>query len=742
MRIRTKLAISFGVLLVLVVGQSLLLAVLLKSLTDASNDLTNDILGRSRYASGFGSALARHKHIEESLLISGPSGRESLIVQWDDTWAEVTDSFDSYFSISDSYAAGIDLEDIRSGIAQYEMSRLAFIAVVRQSEPTDARIASAKSHEEYTDLMTAAHVLQDAEFSNAALVATDARNSIARFGYLFIGSTFLVLAAGSVVGLFVWRSISLGLRRIEEATEQISRGDLDLPMGAIAHDEFDGLSEAFERMVEALKASRDENLLLHQQSLAIHQERIGLLRESFVKSVGAQEEERKRVARELHDQTGQALISLQLGLTRLERQLVTEERKADVVALRAATREAMEEVRNLALDLRPAALDELGLIPAMKGYARDLSERSGVAVTIEADGVEDRRMAPEVELTLFRTVQESLTNILKHASADHATVRFTRKDNNLNATVTDDGVGFDVAGVRKSSGRRALGLFGMEERVALLGGSLEIDSATGRGTTLRIKVPLVSPFAEKLEEGGRNHKQLRPHKLGWCLVTTRQIKTLLVDDHHVVRSGLRLLLESEDDIDVVGEAVDGLEAVQKAEALCPDVILMDISMPKLNGLEATRQIRQRDTSVGIIVLTMHEREEYFLQALKFGATGYVPKSAIDGEMLDAVRVVASGQVYIHPSVAKGLVNDYLGMVKATEVGDPYGRLTNREKEVFQFIASGATNREISESLHLSVNTVHNHRTKIMSKLGFHNRIDLLKFAMKRGLLDEDTGLIT
>ena len=216
-----------------------------------------------------------------------------------------------------------------------------------------------------------------------------------------------------------------------------------------------------------------------------------------------------------------------------------------------------------------------------------------------------------------------------------------------------------------------------------------------------------------------------------------ETKLLLVDDHHVVRSGLKLLLQGEDDLAVIGEAVDGLEAVEKARALSPDVILMDITMPKLSGLEATRQIRQDDSRVGILILTMHEREEFFLQALRVGATGYIPKSALDTEMLEAVRVVAGGQVYIHHSVAKGLVDDYLGMARSAGTDDPYEKLTNREREVLQFIASGHTNREIAETLHLSVNTVHNHRTSIMTKLGLHNRMDLLRFAVRRGLISDD-----
>lgn len=215
-------------------------------------------------------------------------------------------------------------------------------------------------------------------------------------------------------------------------------------------------------------------------------------------------------------------------------------------------------------------------------------------------------------------------------------------------------------------------------------------------------------------------------------------KLLLVDDHNVVRSGLRMLLEAEEGVEVVGEAVDGLDAIEKVEELLPDVVLMDITMPRLNGLEATRQIKRKNPDIGILFLTMHQSEEFFFHALKVGASGYVPKSAQDTEILEAVRAVGQGLTYIHPSVASSLVTEYLETAQGGEAVDPYEKLTDREKEILHSIAEGNTNREIAEALHVSVNTVHNHRTNIMDKLGLHNRMDLLKYAVRKGLISIDT----
>ncbi len=214
-------------------------------------------------------------------------------------------------------------------------------------------------------------------------------------------------------------------------------------------------------------------------------------------------------------------------------------------------------------------------------------------------------------------------------------------------------------------------------------------------------------------------------------------KLLLADDHSVVRSGLRLLLQSDGDIEVVGEAADGMEAVAKAKELLPDVVLMDITMPRLNGLEAARQIRRENDKVAILFLTMHQNEEYFFQALNVGGSGYVPKSAEDTEVLTAVRAAAVGETYIHPSVARILVTDYLGRNRHAVAQDPYETLTSREKEVFHYIASGQTNRQIAEALQLSANTVHNHRTSIMEKLGLHNHMELLKYGIRKGIITEE-----
>jgi DNA-binding NarL/FixJ family response regulator len=210
-------------------------------------------------------------------------------------------------------------------------------------------------------------------------------------------------------------------------------------------------------------------------------------------------------------------------------------------------------------------------------------------------------------------------------------------------------------------------------------------------------------------------------------MTTR---LLLVDDHKVVRSGLRMLLESETDLAIAGEAGTGQEALQLVEQLQPDLVLMDIGLPDMSGIEVTRQIKQRWPKVAIVALTIHEDEEYFFKMLQAGVNGYVPKRAAPEELLTAVRTASEGGVYLYPSLAKLLVKDYL----AGERPDQLDGLTEREQEILTHLAEGASNEAIADTLNISQKTVSRHRENIMRKLNLHSRADLVKYAIRKGII--------
>ena len=214
-------------------------------------------------------------------------------------------------------------------------------------------------------------------------------------------------------------------------------------------------------------------------------------------------------------------------------------------------------------------------------------------------------------------------------------------------------------------------------------------------------------------------------------MTTR---ILLVDDHAVVRSGLRMLLENERDVEIIGEASSAHEAIEAAMALKPNVILMDIGLPDLSGIDATREIKKRVPESAIVALTIHEDEEYFFKMLEAGANGYVPKRAAPDELLTAIRAAATGQVYLYPSLAKLLVRDFLSGGRPNPAGQPDTELTEREAEVLTYLAEGANNEEIATALVISPKTVARHRENIMRKLNLHSRSELVRYAIRKGII--------
>ncbi|HEV7129536.1 MAG TPA: response regulator transcription factor [Ktedonobacterales bacterium] len=215
-----------------------------------------------------------------------------------------------------------------------------------------------------------------------------------------------------------------------------------------------------------------------------------------------------------------------------------------------------------------------------------------------------------------------------------------------------------------------------------------------------------------------------------------KVRVLLADDHTILRAGVKMLLNAQPDIEVVGEASDGRQAVVEAQRLQPDVILMDITMPELNGIEATRQVKRLLPDVRVLVLTMHENEEYLFQMLRAGASGYMLKEAADTELISAIHIINAGSFYLSSPAQSMMVSDYLLRVRSGEERDSYSELTEREREILKLVAEGFTNNQIAERLVISPKTVDTHRTHIMDKLNLHNRAELVKYAMRRGLIED------
>jgi two-component system response regulator NreC len=215
------------------------------------------------------------------------------------------------------------------------------------------------------------------------------------------------------------------------------------------------------------------------------------------------------------------------------------------------------------------------------------------------------------------------------------------------------------------------------------------------------------------------------------------IRVIIVDDHAIVRAGMRMLIEGDPDIEIVGEGETGVDALRMAKELEPDVVVMDVTMPQMDGVEATRHIKAEAPHVAVLAVTIHEGPDYFFQMLQAGSSGYVPKRAAPDDLLRAIHTVVEGNVFLEPGIAKDLVADYLERVQEGSEQDSYDGLTERECEVLTQIAEGGTNREIGEILGISVKTVERHAENIMRKLNLHTRTELVKYAIRKNLISLD-----
>jgi DNA-binding NarL/FixJ family response regulator len=212
------------------------------------------------------------------------------------------------------------------------------------------------------------------------------------------------------------------------------------------------------------------------------------------------------------------------------------------------------------------------------------------------------------------------------------------------------------------------------------------------------------------------------------------IRILLADDHTVVRDGLRALLERQSDMQVVAEAADGRDSIRLAEEHSPDVVIMDIAMPNMNGIEATRRIVAANAKTHVIVLSMHQDESYVLRSLKAGAKGYLLKDSLRSDLIEAIRAVSQGRSYLTKKVSRILQEDYIRQLERRGLDDSYDLLTDREREILQLIAEGRTNKEVAAMLNVSLSTVETHRTHILQKLDLHSIPELILYAVRKGII--------
>ncbi len=336
-------------------------------------------------------------------------------------------------------------------------------------------------------------------------------------------------------------------------------------------------------------------------------------------TVEDQEAERQRIARELHDSLGQTLTLLQLGLDELGQSLPAGEKiRERLAALKGLARGVGTQVNRLAWEIRPTALDDLGLETAIHHLIETWSERLNLHFDLRLL-LNDRPLNPAIETTLYRVLQEAITNIARHANATRVAVLLEATEKEINMIVEDNGCGFFPAEAEPASKRLGF-LRTVRERLSLVSGTLEVELALGQGCTLYIRVPLLTQA---------------------CFPPpTRSV----ADDHPLILAGVRLLLNDDPEVEIVGEARDGETALQMALELKPAIMVLDLSMPGLNGVEVTRQLRAQSPDGKIVVLTVQEDRSYLRKLIEAGVAGYVLKRSVAEDLRRAIYAVAWGDL--------------------------------------------------------------------------------------------------
>ncbi len=377
-------------------------------------------------------------------------------------------------------------------------------------------------------------------------------------------------------------------------------------------------------------------------------------------------------------------------------------------SIETAGRDALRELRLLLAAARTGA-DEAASAQPQPGLDRidELVEplrAAGLDVAVRWEG-EARVLPAGVDLSAFRIVQEALTNTLRHAHASHAEVTLLVAPDALELDVVDNGRG--VSGEPADGTGR--GLTGMRERAAMLGGTLEAGPARRGGYRVHARLPA------------------RGRRVS--------IRVLVADDQALVRGGFRMILEARDDLEVVGEAEDGAEATALAERHRPDVVLMDVRMPGVDGIEATRRIVASGNPARIIVLTTFDADEYIFAALRAGASGFLLKDVRPAELVEAIRVVARGDALLAPTVTRRLLDRFVGEPPTADSPPPdLDGLTERELEVLRLVALALSNAEIAARLVVTEATVKTHVSSVLRKLGLRDRVQAVVLAYDVGLV--------
>lgn len=483
MSIRTKIIFAFSMLLGLMASQLIITITQVGRIADISSHVAGEGL----------TSLTQLRDIELSLM-ELRLAEQSAILPEDFTPSATNEQL--FSSLQPYLRSSLPANDLpagevtawRAALSAYLETHRVLAASLAAGDMAAARQTFTAARPQFEALLNATRSLTARELAANRGLGSLTTHLASQTRHLFTAGLIVATLVEIGIGWYLMRSLTASLARLVEGTRRVAAGDLTHEVYLDTQDEFSYLARSFNAMLKSLRDTQAENVKLHVQTVQMQQDQIRLLREQFSRIVKAQEDERQRVARELHDQAGQALTAIQLGLGRLEKLDDPAAAGSEARALRELTVQTMEEIRNLALDLRPSILDDLGLVPAVRQYTREFGRRTGLNVTFTADVIKCRFPA-EVEAALFRVIQEALTNTVKHAGATRASVDMRVGPEELQITVKDDGRGFDLEEALQAGNKRSLGLFGMQERMTLVGGELAIESTPGQGTRVIATIP-------------------------------------------------------------------------------------------------------------------------------------------------------------------------------------------------------------------------------------------------------------
>jgi DNA-binding NarL/FixJ family response regulator/signal transduction histidine kinase len=451
----------------------------------------------------------------------------------------------------------------------------------------------------------------------------------------------------------------------------------------------------------------------------------------------AMTDERNRLSREIHDTLAQSLTGLVLQLETASAEMSQDHYDSVSEILASATvnaKQALDETRRAVQGLAPVSIGRLSASEVIAAEGRQFEELTGIQTQFVLTGAEIG-LSVDQRTALLRVAREALTNARRHAQPTRIRIGLQFGRDTVTLRVEDDGSGFDIGARPEAGAQGGFGLFGMEERVRLMGGELAIQSTVGWGTRIQAQIPYrrpaptdsgLAPSAAPVAT-----PETLPISLGGAQPTIAEqaqtsIRVLVADDHVVTRQGIRALLEGAGDIHVVAEAADGVEAIEMVARHNPDVVLMDVQMPRLDGLNALKRLSADHPDVPVVIVTSFHDDGSVQEALRAGARGYLLKDADPLDLIAAVRAASRGGSMLAPSVT-----DHLSSLAA---GQTAPALSEMEADILRLLAGGARNKEMAAELFIAPKTIEYHLSNIFGKLGVANRTEAVKVAIERGFV--------